>query len=122
MAKTSDYVGIIDVNDDAFTAPKSMKRAIDNYFGSRSLTPPSADADYFNCAYVSLADGYRQAIADLENNTGKTYPEIYIVGGGAKNGYLNDLTEKATGKKVVPLPIEATAIGNLTVQLKRINA
>ena len=38
---------------------------------------------------------------------------------GAKNGYLNDLTEKATGKKVVALPIEATAIGNMMIQIKR---
>jgi rhamnulokinase len=76
-------------------------------------------ADYFNSAYVSLADGYREAIEDLERNTGKRYTEMYIVGGGAKNGYLNDLSEKYTGKKVVALPIEATAIGNLKVQMKR---
>ena len=47
------------------------------------------------------------------------YKEIYIVGGGAKNGYLNALTEKITGKKVIALPIEATAIGNLKVQMNR---
>ncbi|MBO7385050.1 MAG: hypothetical protein J6U63_01760, partial [Clostridia bacterium] len=42
----------------------------------------------------------------------------YIVGGGAKNGYLNRLTEEATGKRVIALPIEATAIGNLAIQIK----
>jgi rhamnulokinase len=41
------------------------------------------------------------------------------VGGGAKNAFLNDLTEKATGKKVIALPIEATAIGNLRIQICR---
>ena len=40
------------------------------------------------------------------------------MGGGAKNVFLNELTEKASGKKVIALPIEATAIGNLKVQLK----
>ncbi|MBQ1260417.1 MAG: rhamnulokinase [Clostridia bacterium] len=119
MAKKSDYTELIDVNDDAFTAPKSMKGAIDGYLKAQGKPLPTCDADYFNCAYVSLADGYRVAIADLEANTGRSYPDVYIVGGGAKNGYLNGLTEMATGKHVVPLPIEATAIGNLTVQIRR---
>ena len=118
MAKESDYCEIFDVNDDAFTAPKSMKDAIADYVSARGGKAPAEMKDYFNSAYVSLADGYRKAILDLEKNTGKTYPAIYIVGGGAKNAYLNSLTEKATGKKVIALPIEATAIGNLKIQIK----
>ena len=118
MAKESDYCEIFDVNDDAFTAPKSMKDAIADYITARGGKAPTEMKDYFNSAYVSLADGYRKAILDLERNTGKTYPAIYIVGGGAKNTYLNALTEKATGKKVIALPIEATAIGNLKIQIK----
>lgn len=119
MAEASQYAEIFDVNDESFMAPKSMKAAIYDYFASRGIKTPSCDADYFNAAYVSLADGYRKAIGDLERNTGKTYPAIYIVGGGAKNTYLNGLTERATGKKVIALPIEATAIGNLKVQINR---
>ena len=95
-----------------------MKDAIADYITARGGKAPIEMKDYFNCAYVSLADGYRKAILDLERNTGKTYPAIYIVGGGAKNTYLNSLTEKATGKKVIALPIEATAIGNLKIQIK----
>jgi rhamnulokinase len=119
MAAKSTFTEVFDVNDQSFMAPKSMKGAIDEYFASRNMKMPAQMADYFNAAYVSLAHGYKRAIADLERNTGKTYPEIYIVGGGAKNGYLNGLTEKITGKKVVALPIEATAIGNLKIQMKR---
>ena len=119
MAAKSDYTEIFDVNDDSFMAPESMKGAIDAYFVARGEKAPDKMADYFNSAYVSLAYGYKKAIDDLENNTGKTYPGIYIVGGGAKNGYLNGLTEDATGKKVVALPIEATAIGNMMSQIKR---
>ena len=119
MAKGSSYAEIFDVNDDAFMAPVSMKDAIKDYLVTKGKRPPVTPADYFNASYVSLADGYREAIADLENNTGKTYSELYIVGGGAKNTYLNDLTEKSTGKKVVALPIEATAIGNMMIQIKR---
>ena len=47
------------------------------------------------------------------------YDKLYIVGGGAKNGFLNRLTEEATGKTVVALPIEATALGNIKIQMKR---
>ena len=119
MAAESEYVSVFDVNDASFMAPKSMKGAIRSYFEERGMTPPESDADYFNAAYVSLAHGYDKAIRDLERNTGKTYPAIYIVGGGAKNVYLNSLTERVTGKRVIALPIEATAIGNLKVQMAR---
>ena len=74
--------------------------------------------DYFRCAYRSLAVSYKQAIDELEANTGCVYEKLYIVGGGAKNGFLNRLTEEATGKKVIALPIEATALGNLKIQME----
>ena len=59
-----------------------------------------------------------KAIRELEHNTGRKYDTLYIVGGGAKNQFLNRLTEKATGKKVIALPIEATALGNLKIQME----
>ena len=118
MAKGSNFAEIFNVNDEAFLAPKSMKGAIEKYLSDRGRPTPKTMADYFNSAYVSLADGYREAILDLENNTGKKYTEMYIVGGGAKNAYLNSLSEKATGKRIIALPIEATAIGNIKVQMK----
>ena len=119
LAKTSDFAEIFDVNDASFMAPESMKGAIDAYLERSGKHLPETDADYFNSAYHSLAFGYKVAISALEANTSKAYPEIYIVGGGAKNTYLNSLTEKYTGKKVRALPIEATAIGNLKIQLLR---
>ncbi|MBR3001307.1 MAG: rhamnulokinase, partial [Oscillospiraceae bacterium] len=67
----------------------------------------------------SLALSYRDAISELESNTGVKYSKLYIVGGGAKNRFLNRLTEEATGKQVIALPIEATALGNLKIQLER---
>ncbi len=118
-ASKCTYAEVFDVNDDAFTAPKSMHGAIKDYLEKAGKPAPVSTFDYFNSAYVSLAYGYKQAICDLEENTGKSYPKIYIVGGGAKNGYLNALTERITGKRVVALPIEATAIGNLKIQMRR---
>ena len=60
---------------------------------------------------------YKNAISELERNTGRSYDSIYIVGGGAKNALLNRMTEEACGKQVIALPIEATAIGNLKIQM-----
>ena len=57
------------------------------------------------------------AIQELQHNTGRHYDTLYIVGGGAKNQFLNQLTEESTGKRVIALPIEATAIGNLKIQM-----
>lgn len=75
-------------------------------------------SDGLRLPYRSLALSYMNAIQELQHNTGCHYDKIYIVGGGAKNQFLNRLTEEATGKKVVALPIEATALGNLRIQMK----
>ena len=113
-AEEKHFDHLVDVNDPVFLAPESMKAAFD----AKLPHPPKCMAGYFRCAYRSLAQGYRQAIEELERNTGKTYSKLYIVGGGAKNAFLNRLTEEATGKQVIALPIEATAIGNLMIQIK----
>ena len=105
---------LVDVNDPVFMAPESMKTAFD----ARLPHPPKCTAGYFRCAYRSLADGYRRAIEELENGAGITCSKLYIVGGGAKNSFLNRLTEEASGKRVIALPIEATALGNLKIQME----
>ena len=112
-AEQSAFDQTVDADSKAFLAPKSMKAAFDAALGA-----PMAEADYFRCAYHSLAGSYAKAIRELEANTGRTYTRLYIVGGGAKNAFLNRLTEEATGKQVVALPIEATALGNLKIQLE----
>lgn len=105
---------LVDANAPEFLAPKSMKAAFNAATGERFHTI----GDYFRCAYRSLAASYREALEELERNTGRTYERLYIVGGGAKNAFLNRLTEEATGKKVIALPIEATALGNLKIQME----
>ena len=105
---------LVDANAPEFLAPKSMKAAFDAATGNALGTL----GDYFRCAYRSLAVSYREALDELERNTGCTYEKLYIVGGGAKNAFLNRLTEEATGKKVIALPIEATALGNLKIQME----
>lgn len=111
-AQTSTFTQTVDVNGERFLAPQSMEQAFNEALGLQGLK----EEDYFNCAFLSLAQSYRQAIEELEGNTGKTYQKLYIVGGGAKNAYLNTLTERSTGKQVIALPIEATALGNIHIQ------
>ena len=118
LAKTSNYKEIFDVNDAMFLAPVSMKEAILKWFENRNIQGPSNDADLINCVFHSLAYSYKVAIEELEKNTGKKYSKIVIVGGGAKNKYLNELTNLYTGLEVVALPIEASALGNLKIQEK----
>lgn len=113
MAEESRCEALVDANSPDFLAPESMKSAFDNATGGFSEI-----GDYFCCAYRSLALSYKKAIDELEANTGKAYESIYIVGGGAKNAFLNRLTEEYTGKKVIALPIEATALGNLKIQME----
>ena len=113
-AEESRFSGIVDANDSAFLAPESMREAFDASLAIK----PQTDGDYFRCAYYSLAQGYALALKELEQNTGRTYEKLFIVGGGAKNEFLNRLTEEATGKQVIALPIEATAIGNLKIQME----
>ena len=74
--------------------------------------------DYFRCAYRSLAGCYAKAVEEIEHNTKREYHKLYIVGGGARNQYLNRLTEEMSGKKVIALPIESSAIGNIKVQME----
>ena len=113
-ARESDCQLLVDANAPEFLAPKSMKAAFD------AATDGKLDdiGDCFRCAYRSLAISYRDALEELERNTGRKYEKLYIVGGGAKNAFLNRLTEEAAGKQVIALPIEATALGNLKIQLE----
>lgn len=114
LAEESPCDSLVDANAPEFLAPKSMKAAFDTATGNALGTI----GDYFRCAYRSLAVSYKQAIDELEANTGMKYEKLYIVGGGAKNTFLNRLTEEATGKQVIALPIEATALGNLKIQME----
>ena len=112
-AEKSCCDALVDANAQQFLAPDSMKSAFDGATdGLQSI------GDYFRCAYRSLALSYKQSIDELESNTGKTYEKLYIVGGGAKNTFLNRLTQEATGKEVIALPIEATSLGNLKIQME----
>lgn len=121
LAKTSSYTQIFDVNDFRFYAPQNMTKEIIGYFQENQKPTPQNTADLLNCVYHSLAYSYKVAIDDLEKNVGQKYACLYIVGGGAKNGYLNDLTKKYTKKKIIALPMEASSLGNVKIQMRSNN-
>lgn len=112
MAKCKESKIIIDVNDNRFLSPKNMteeiKKAVMSNIGTASI---------MRVIYDSLAKSYAEAIEELERNTGKTYKTLNIIGGGSRDTLLNELTAKATGKKIITGPVEATAIGNLIMQM-----
>ena len=114
MAEESRCDITVDANAPEFLSPESMRAAFDQATGGKLQSV----GDYFRCAYLSLAQSYKQSIEEMEHNTGSTYEKLYIVGGGAKNAFLNRLTQEATGKQVIALPIEATALGNLKIQME----
>ena len=115
-AEESTFDDVVNADDKVFLAPDSMKAAFDSQLSAKPVDP----AGYFRCAYRSLAQSYKRAVDEMESITGRKYHSIYIVGGGAKNKFLNSLTEQATGKKVIALPIEATALGNLKIQMEAV--
>lgn len=114
-AKQSAFNECVDINDNIFLAPDSMKTAFDYMLKAK----PQCDIDYFRCAFVSLAQSYKIALDELKKNSGQDFDTLYIVGGGAKNVLLNELTETVCNIKVCALPIEATALGNLKIQISR---
>lgn len=116
-ARASNFKGVADINNNIFLSPQSMVGAFDMWF--KGEAGPKTPGDYFNCAFLSLAHSYSAALKELKANTGLSFDSLYIVGGGAKNEFLNKLTEDFCKVKVIALPIEATAIGNLKIQIER---
>ena len=112
MTESSTFEGFVDAEDPAFLSPVSMKEAFDEKLGVKGLS----SKDYFRCAVTSLSKSYGKAIRELEENTGRKFTKLFIVGGGANNRLLNTLTKKETGLLVVARAMEATAIGNLKIQ------
>lgn len=114
LARQSKFTELFDVNDSRFSAPSDMRAEII----AALKTKPATDGDLINSVYLSLAASYGEAVRELERCTARTWGSLCIAGGGAKNEYLNELSAQYTGKKVIALPIEATAIGNLKIQME----
>lgn len=114
-----DFPSRVDVNDDVFLAPENMTNAIRDYCRRTGQDVPEDTGEIAAVIYQSLAESYGKTIRELEHNTGRQYDRIHVIGGGANAAYLNQLTADAAGMDVYAGPGEATAIGNIMVQMIR---
>ena len=115
--EVKDFPSRVDVDEHRFFAPDSMIEEIRNACRESGQPVPETPGELATVVYQSLADCYKKSLRNLEAMTGKTYPAVNIVGGGANADYLNQLTANATGKTVYAGPTEATAIGNIVCQM-----
>lgn len=116
-ASKEKIASIVDCNHDCFLAPKSMIQAVKDFCVDTEQQVPETVGEIATVIYNSLAKCYADTVRGVESVTGKKYDRIHVVGGGANAGYLNELTAKYTGKDVYAGPTEATALGNLAVQM-----
>jgi rhamnulokinase len=108
---------LVDPDDESFLAPPDMCAAIDRFCTRTHQPCPGTPAAYARTILESLALTYRRVIQELGRVTNRQIEEIRIIGGGSKNQLLNQLTADATGKRVLAGPVEATALGNVAVQI-----
>ena len=118
MAEESkDFPSLVDVQDNCFLSPDSMCESIRTWCEAHGLKVPQTLGEIASVVYRSLAACYAQTAKELETLNGKQYPVVQVVGGGSQAEYLNQLTADALGKTVYAGPTEASAIGNIIVQM-----
>lgn len=115
------FVCLIDVNDPRFMNPENMITEIQTYCRELNQKVPETAGELARCIYDSLALCYAVELEKLEKIIGRTITQLHIVGGGSNNDFLNQLTADACGINVLAGPGEATAIGNIIVQMVATN-
>jgi rhamnulokinase len=107
----------IDPDAPAFTRPSDMTRAIRTFCKQTEQPEPETPGEFTRTVVESLALKYRYELEQLETLTGTQFQEVRVIGGGSQNAMLNQFTADATGKRVVAGPSEATALGNIVMQM-----
>lgn len=115
------FKSIIDVNHDRFLNPENMITEIQDYCKETNQDIPKTPGEVAYCVFNSLGISYRESIKELEEIFEKKYERINVFGGGCQNELLNQLIADRTNKEVLAGPVEATAIGNIIVQLLSFN-
>jgi len=116
-AAQQGFQGFVFPDDECFFNPESMTAALRASLQEGGQPAPEAPASLARVVLDSLALRYASVLATLERLTGAAIPGIHVVGGGSLNDYLDQATADASGRPVVAGPVEATAAGNLIVQL-----
>ncbi len=116
-AEKADIASIVDCNSSVFLAPPSMIEAVQEECRKNGSQVPETAGELAAVVYESLAACYAKAVNQLCEIFGKKYTDLYIIGGGSKSVLLNKKTAEKTGLTVHTGPVEATAAGNLVVQM-----
>ena len=117
LADLSIALAAIDPDDPIFVKPDNMLRAIDAYCARTGQEGPRDHGEYVRVILESLAFKYRFSLEQLGAIAGTTFREIRVIGGGCRNALLNRFTADVTGCRVLAGPAEATALGNIAMQL-----
>ncbi|MFG1925567.1 rhamnulokinase family protein [Cryptosporangium sp. NPDC048952] len=109
---------VIDVDDARFLPPGDMPSRIAAFARATGQPEPAAPAEVVRCILDSLALAFRRTIREAASLASHDVDVVHVVGGGARNALLCQLTADATGLPVVAGPVEATALGNVLVQAR----
>jgi len=111
------FAHLIDPDDEAFLRAVDMPAAIDEFCRRTHQPAPGTPGAYVRCILESLALKYRLVLSDLEQLCGQPIEQVRVIGGGSRNRWLNQCTADATGRTVLAGPAEATALGNVAMQI-----
>ena len=113
---------VFDPDEPRFLPPGDMPARIAAACRDLGQRAPDGPAETTRAILDSLALAYRRAVIDAQRLSGRSADAIHLVGGGARNALLGQLTADACGLPVVAGPAEATAIGNILVQARTLGA
>ena len=116
-AEAPPLVTLVDPDDAALVAPSDMPEAIRGLALAAGEPVPESTGAVVRTALESVAAAIRRRIREFDGLLGRRIGRVHVVGGGVKNALLCQMIADATGRPVVAGPVEATAIGNLLVQL-----
>ena len=117
-ARLPAFTAVVDANDPAFLPPGDMPGRIAAACRQLGQPEPESPEHTVRCILDSLALAHRRAVEDAQRLSGHEVDTVHIVGGGARNELLCQLTADACGLPVEAGPPEATAIGSTLVQAR----
>ena len=113
---------VIDPDDPVFLPPGDIPGRIASWLAGRGEAVPGGPAETVRCILDSLALAYRRVLTSAQSLSGRHADVVHVVGGGARNSLLCQLTADATGLPVIAGPAEATCFGNVLVQARALGA
>ncbi|MBR2892900.1 MAG: rhamnulokinase [Clostridia bacterium] len=111
------FRSFIDPDAPELSAHGNLPEKIRNYCKNTNQPVPETIGQLVRCIYESLALKYRLALEQIGKCTGKKFDVLHLMGGGTKDGFLCELAAESLGIPVVAGPVEATALGNIILQL-----